>query len=190
MRKLLLLTALLTLSFNSFSQGKSGSTEWFASFGLNAINSQGSQSPVGKIGDWAINIPVSLAVEVGWESGFSVEQAFTLNSFAKGDEIDGAELLEDYTYYSFDTHAKYYFGKHIFPSADWIDFYGNAGVGFFKVDNTNISLNLGGGALVWLNRRQTIGIRAQVIAKFALDHADSGFDNNHFQTHLQAIFAL
>jgi hypothetical protein len=190
MRKLLILIALLTFSFNSFSQGTSSTSEWFASIGLNGINSQGSQSPVGKIGDWAINIPVSLALEVGWTSGFSIEQAFTLNSFAKGDEIDNVELQEDYTYYSFDTHAKYYFGKHIFPSADWIDFYGNAGVGFFHIDNTNISLNLGGGVLVWLNRRQTIGIRGQVISKFALDHSKSGLDNNHFQTHIQAIFAL
>ncbi|WP_299519998.1 hypothetical protein [Winogradskyella sp.] len=190
MRKLLLLTALLTFSLNSFGQASSSNTEWFASVGLNAINSQGTQSPVGGLSDWAINIPVSLAVEVGWTSGLSIEQAFTLNSFAEGDEIDGVTLQEDFTYFSFDTHAKYYFGKHIFPSVDWIDFYGNAGVGFFNVDETNISLNLGGGVLFWLNRRQTFGIRAQIIGKFALDHADSGFDNNHYQAHIQAIFAL
>ncbi|MBV7269261.1 hypothetical protein [Winogradskyella luteola] len=188
MRKLLLLTTLLAFSICSFSQ--SNDKQWFGSVGLNAINSQGTQSPINGIGDWAINIPVSLAVEVGWTSGLSIEQAFTLNSFSEGDEIDGVELPEDYTYMSFDTHAKYYFGKHLFPSADWIDFYGNAGVGFFHIDNTNVSLNLGGGVLFWLNRRQTFGIRAQVIGKFALDHSDSGLDNNHYQTHIQAIFAL
>ncbi len=192
MRKLFLPTLLLALAinFNSYGQASRSDTEWFASVGLNAINSQGTQSPFGNIGDWHINIPVSLAVEVAWTSGLSIEQAFTLNSFAEGDQIDNITLTEDFTYFSFDTHAKYYFGQHIFPSVDWIDFYGNAGVGFFNVDETNVSLNLGGGVLVWLNRRQTIGIRAQIIGKFALDHKDSGFDNNHYQTHIQAIFAL
>ena len=190
MRKLLLLTVLTTLTLNSFGQASSSDKEWFASVGLNAINSQGTRSPVGGIGDWAINVPISLGVELAWTSGLSIEQAFTLNSFAEGDKIDGIELQEDYTYLSFDTHAKYYFGKHLFPSADWIDFYANAGVGFFKIDDTNISMNLGGGVLFWLNRRQTFGIRAQVIGKFAFDHSDSGLDNNHYQTHIQAIFAL
>ncbi|MEF3077588.1 hypothetical protein [Winogradskyella poriferorum] len=188
MRKLLLLATLLTFTFNSYSQ--SDSAEWFGSVGLNAINNQGTQSPINGMGDWAINLPISLGIEVGWTSGLSIEQAFTLNSYSKGDMIDNFELQEDYTYYSFDTHAKYYFGKHIFPSADWIDFYGNAGVGFFNIDETNISLNLGGGVLFWLNRRQTFGIRAQVIGKFALDQAKSGLDNNHYQTHIQAVFAL
>lgn len=194
MRRLLLLTVLLTFSLNSFGQSDdtklSDETEWFGSIGLNAINSQGTQSPVGKMGDWAINIPISLAVEIGWTSGLSIEQAFTLNSFSEGESIDGVKLQDDYSYLSFDTHAKYYFGKHILPKTDWIDFYGNAGVGFFHIDNTNISLNLGGGVLFWLNRRQTYGIRAQVIGKFALDHSDSGLDNNHYQTHIQAIFLL
>lgn len=188
MKKLLILSAVITLTLNSYSQ--SNSTEWFGSVGLNAVNSAGTQSPANGMTDWAINLPISLGVEVRWTSGLSIEQAFTLNSFAEGDKIDGVVLQEDYTYYSFDTHAKYYFGKHIFPSADWIDFYGNAGVGFFIIDETNISLNLGGGVLFWLNRRQTIGIRAQVIGKFALDHAESGLDNNHYQTHIQAVFAL
>ncbi|MEO1032027.1 MAG: hypothetical protein AAFX55_11515 [Bacteroidota bacterium] len=190
MRKLFLLTVLLALYLSSFGQASNNDKEWFASVGLNAINSQGTQSPVGGLTDWAINIPISLAVEVAWTSGLSIEQAFTINSFAEGDEIDGVTLQDDFTYLSFDTHAKYYFGKHIFPRTEWIDFYGNAGVGFFNIDETNVSLNLGGGVLVWLNRRQTFGIRAQVIGKFALDHSNSGFDNNHYQTHIQAIFAL
>lgn len=188
MKKLLLVLSLVAFTLTSTAQ--KSDTEWFGSIGLNAINSQGTRSPVGKMGDWAINIPVSLAVEVGWTSGLSIEQAFTINSFAKGEEIDGVELEDDFSYFSFDTHVKYYFAKHIFPNAEWIDFYGNAGVGFFNINETNISMNLGGGVLVWLNRRQTFGLRAQVIGKFALDHAESGLDNNHYQTHIQAFFAL
>ncbi|MBO6881110.1 MULTISPECIES: hypothetical protein [Winogradskyella] len=188
MKKLTLL--LILVSFSLSSNAQKSDNEWFASVGLNAINSLGSQSPIYRPGDWANGIPISLAVEVGWTTGFSIEQAFTVNKFSEDDEIDGADLKQDYTYTSFDTHVKYYFGKHIFPDADWLDFYGNAGVGFFSIDNTNVSANLGGGVLVWLNRRQTIGIRGQVIGKFALNHKESGLDNNHYQTHLQVIFAL
>ncbi|MCA0151884.1 hypothetical protein [Winogradskyella vincentii] len=190
MRKFLIVLALLTISSNIIAQQGSNTKEWFLGAGLNAINSQGTKSPVGGMGDWAINIPVSAAVELKWNSGLAVEQSITINSFEEGDDIDGILLLEDYSYLSFDTHVKYYFGKHIFPEADWIDFYANSGFGLFSIENTNLSFNLGGGILFWLNRRQTIGIRAQVIGKFALDHSDSGIDNNHYQTHIQAFFAL
>ncbi|MFP4845191.1 hypothetical protein [Winogradskyella sp. PE311] len=188
MKKIILLLILVSFSISSFSQ--SSDKEWFGSIGLNAINSLGTRSPVSSPGDWANGLPISLAIELGWESGFSIEQGFTLNKFSKGDKIDGVTLTDDFTYTSFDTHAKYYFGKHIFPNVDWLDIYGNAGLGIFSVDETNISANLGGGVLVWFNRRKTLGARLQSIAKFAFDHKDSGFDNNHFQTHLQLIFAL
>lgn len=184
----IIIALFICYSLSGFSQR--GEKEWFLGAGLNAINSQGTKSPLNGIGDWANGLPFSLAGELMWDSGLAVEQSITFNKFAEGDKIDGAVLQEDYTYVSFDTHAKYYFGKHLFPSADWIDFYANAGVGFFTIDNTNISMNLGGGVLFWLNRRQTFGIRAQVIGKFAFDHSESGLDNNHYQTHIQAIFAL
>ncbi|WP_339754428.1 hypothetical protein [uncultured Winogradskyella sp.] len=188
MRKLILVSAFLTFTFSSFAQVDD--KEWFVSIGVNAINSIGTQSPINSPDDWAFNLPISAAVELSWTSGLSIEQSITLNSFSENDMIDGAILTKDYTYISFDTYAKYYFGKHIFPNADWIDFYANAGVGFFHIENTNISANLGGGVLFWLNHRRTFGLRAQSIAKFALNPKDSGFDNNHFQAHLQAIFLL
>jgi hypothetical protein len=188
MKKLLLSTLLICITLSAFSQRND--KEWFASVGLNAINSAGTQSPFNGLDDWGINLPLSAAIELAWTSGIAIEQAFTLNSFAEGNRIDGALLTEDYTYMSFDTHVKYYFGKHIIPDWDWLDLYANAGVGFFTVDETNISANLGGGIQVWLNRRQTIGVRLQTIAKFAFDHAESGFDNNHYQTHIQMVFAL
>ncbi|WP_411893491.1 hypothetical protein [Winogradskyella sp. A2] len=190
MSKLLLAITVISFSFTTLAQNNQNSKEWFISIGLNAINSQGTKSPVSGMGDWAINIPVSAAVELKWESGLAIEQSVTVNSFAEGDLIDGIVLQEDFSYLSFDTHVKYYFGKHIFPDVDWLDIYANSGVGFFSIENTNLSFNLGGGLLFWLNRRQTIGIRAQVIGKLALDHSESGIDNNHFQTHIQAFIAL
>jgi len=190
MRKFLIALAVISISSNIIAQQGSNTKGWFLSAGLNAINSQGTKSPFNGMDEWAINVPISAAVELKWDSGLALEQSITINSFAEGDVIDGGTLTEDFSYLSFDTHVKYYFGKHIFPEVDWIDFYANSGVGFFSIENTNVSFNLGGGILFWLNRRQTIGIRAQVIGKLALDHSESGIDNNHFQTHIQAFIAL
>ena len=184
----IIIALFICYSLSGFSQR--GEKEWFLSAGLNAINSQGTKSPLNGIGDWANGLPFSVAGELMWESGLAVEQSITFNKFAEGDEIDGQLLTEDYTYTSFDSHVKYYFGNKIFPNSTWVDFYANAGVGFFSIENTNVSFNIGGGILFWLNRRETIGIRAQVIGKMALDPAQSGLDNNHFQTHIQAFIAL
>ncbi|WP_299127597.1 hypothetical protein [uncultured Winogradskyella sp.] len=184
-------TLLLILIFvSSFSFAQRSDKDWFASVGLNSINSLGTRSPFNSPGDWANGLPLSLGVELIWDSGLSIEQAFTLNKFPEGNTIDGVTLKEDFTYTSFDTHVKYYFGKHILPDVEWLEIYANSGLGLFSVDEVNLSFNLGGGVLVWFNRRKTLGARLQTIGKFAFNHKDSGFDNNHFQSHLQLIFAL
>ncbi len=189
MKKLALIVTLVAFSFSSFAQGKNN--EWLLSVGLDAINTLGSRSPIYHPEDWTFQFPISAAVEFNWSDDFAIEQAITLNGFTEENRIDGADLKEDYSYVSFDTHVKYYFGKHILNRrVDWIDFYANAGVGFFHIDETNISANLGGGVLFWLNQAKSFGLRAQVIGKFAFNHPESGFDNNHYQYHLQAVFKL
>ena len=188
MKKIILL--ILLVSFSMSSSAQVNKNEWLLSVGLNAVNSLGTQSPINSPDEWSFRFPISAAVELNWSDALAIEQSVTFNGFTEEDTIDGAKLTKDYTYISFDTSVKYYFGKHILPNAEWIDFYANAGVGFFHIDETNVSLNIGGGVLFWLNQSRTFGIRAQTIAKAALNHPDSGFDNNHFQYHLQAVFKL
>ncbi|WP_299106711.1 outer membrane beta-barrel protein [uncultured Winogradskyella sp.] len=191
MKKLFLIVLLVSFSLSSFAQRHDD--EWHLSIGLNALNSLGSQNPFHKPGDWTFEFPISAAVEFNWSEKFAIEQAITFNGFAEGAGLDEApfqEVEKDYNYVSLDTHLKYYFGRHIAPNDDWFDLYANAGVGFFHIDETNISFNLGGGVLFWLNRNRSFGLRAQTIAKFAFNHKDSGYDNNHYQYHLQAIFKL
>jgi hypothetical protein len=164
--------------------------EWALIVGVNAINSLGTRSPINSPDEWSFRYPISAAAEFNWGNNFTIEPSFTFNGFTEKNTIDGATLTKDYNYISFDTHVKYYFGRYILPETDWINFYANAGLGLFHIDKTNVSANLGGGVLFWLNEKQTFGLRAQTIGKFAFDHPDSGFDNNHFQYHLQAVIIL
>jgi len=191
MKKILLLAFIITFSISSFAQRND--SDWSLSIGFNAINSLGTQSPFNSPEDWSFQFPISAAVEFNWTEQFAIEQSITFNGFTQDSRIDYAEPEKDYNYLSLDTHVKYYFGELIFGrgrNVDWFDIYANAGVGFFHIDQTNISANIGGGVLFWLNRNRTFGLRAQTIAKFAFNHSDSGYDNNHYQYHLQAVFKL
>ena len=186
--KHLLVLFIFTLSLQSY--GQRNYDDWMVNVGINAINSLGTQSPINSPEDWAFRHPIAVSVEKGWSELFSIELAASFNGFEENVRFDPRPATEDFTYFGLDTHIKYYFGEHIFPREDWIDFYGSAGIGMFTIDEANISINAGGGVLVWLNRYRTFGLRAQIIGKFAFDNANSGFDNNHYQYNLQAVFKL
>ncbi|WP_179318059.1 outer membrane beta-barrel protein [Winogradskyella helgolandensis] len=191
MKKFILIALLVSFSISSFAQRNSrANDDWYLSIGVNAINSLGTRSPFNSPSDWAFDLPISAAAEYNWSDTFAIEQSVTFNGFTEDTEIDGTELSKDYTYISFDTNVKYYFGQFIFPNLDWLEIHANAGVGFFHIDETNISANLGGGVLFWLNANRTFGLRLQTTGKFAFNHPESGFDNNHFQHHLQVVFKL
>ena len=191
MKKVFLIALFVSFSISSFAQR--GEKDWYINFGVNAINSLGSQSPIYHPEDWSFQNPISAAVEFNWTEKFAIEQSITFNGFTTENRIDSDynNLKEDYNYLSLDTHVKYYFGEHIFGDRlDWLELYVNGGIGFFHIDETNMSANLGGGVLVWLNDSRTFGIRAQTIGKFAFNHPDSGYDDNHYQYHLQVVFKL
>jgi hypothetical protein len=167
--------------------------EWYVSVGVNTINSLGSKNPLESPGDWAFKTPISASIETRWTDLFAVEIGLSLNGFEAGERLDAAgPPQEDLTYFAIDTSFKYYFGEYIFPRQEWIDFYVNAGLGLFIIDDANLSINLGGGAIFWLNRNHTFGLKPQALAKFAVNHRDAGqiYPNNHFQYSLQAIFKL
>lgn len=167
--------------------------EWLLSVGVNALNSQGTKSPVDDISDWAFRFPIAVGVETQFSRLFSVEVAASLNGYDAGEAIDAAGPSDDaLTYVALDTNLKYYFGEYLFPETEWIDFYGLAGLGYFDIDGGNMSANVGGGAVVWFNRIKSYGIKAQAVGKFAFDHSNDGssYANNHFQYNLMMIFRL
>jgi len=192
MKKITLIIALL-LSVCTYAQENDG---WIFGVGVNAVNDLGSESPVENIGDWAFKTPIALSAEKAWSKYFSLEIAGTINGFDKN-EIEISD--KKYTYYALDTNVKYYFGDHIIPSVKWLDMYASAGVGMFLLGEGdvfkhtgtgNLTGNLGGGFLFWLNKNQTFGLKTQVMAKFAANNGDVGINTNHYQYTAQVIFKL
>ncbi|MAX71163.1 MAG: hypothetical protein CMC76_08695 [Flavobacteriaceae bacterium] len=191
---------LLTLFISSFALISTAQSirsvdrgEWLFSVGLNTVNSLGTRNPVEGAGDWAYRFPLSVSLETKWFDIFSIEAALSVNGVAANQRLDAAgPPTEDLTYVAIDTNLKYYFGEYIFPRADWLDFYAAGGVGLFVFDDANMSFNLGGGAMFWINRRRTIAIKPQVMAKFGLNSSKESFEypNNHFQHSIMAVFVL
>lgn len=195
MKKIFLALVISCITLTTFAQSDRSlrQDEWLINVGFNTINSLGSKNPFKSPGDWAFRFPLAFGAETRWSELFTLEIALSLNGFAENAPLDAVgPPSTNETYIALDTSLKYYFGEYIFPRTEWIDFYGNAGLGVFSLDGANISANIGGGALFWLNRNNTFGFRLQGIGKFALNHSDNGrvYANNHFQYSLQLVFKL
>ena len=195
MKRILLASVITCFTFVITAQSERSirEDEWLLSVGVNTINSLGTKNPFEDPSDWAFRFPLMASIEGKFFDLFSLEVDLSLNGFEENERLDAAgPPSEDFTYLGIDTALKYYFGEYIFPRAEWIDFYAKAGLGFFIIDDANIAFNFGGGALFWLNRAHTFGLRAQGVGKFAFDHSDRGsvYPNNHFQYSLQAVFKL
>lgn len=193
MKKIILFIILVALiSFDGESQVNKRDfrsiESWTVSVGVNAVGSLGTRNPVERLGEFEFNQPLALAVENRWSRFLSIEQDFTLNKFKITSRIDNGRLPEELTYFSTNTYLKYYFGDELFPEALWLDMYAGAGLGIFSIDELNTSANIVLGGSVWVSR--TVAIRLQGVGKFAFNHKDNQYDNNHFQYMLQVTFKL
>ena len=196
MKKILLASVIACFTFTTMTAQSERSVrydDWLFSIGINTINSLGTKNPFESPSDWAFRVPLMASIESKFFDYFTIEAGISLNGFEENIRLDAAgPPSDDITYFSVDTAIKYYFGEYIFPDTEWIDFYGSAGLGFFLLDDANIAFNFGGGALFWLNRSRTFGLKLQGLGKFAFDHSDRGsvYPNNHFQYSIQAVFKL
>ncbi|MDP5082023.1 MAG: hypothetical protein NWP87_05145 [Winogradskyella sp.] len=190
---LALVVSCFTLAISGQSDRSIEQDEWYVSVGVNTINSLGSKNPLESPGDWAFKTPISASIETRWTDLFSLEIGLSLNGFDAGAPLDAAgPPAEDLIYFAVDTSLKYYFGEYILPRQEWFDLYIGAGLGLFVIEDANLSFNIGGGAIFWLNRNHTFGLKPQAVAKFAANHRDAGqiYPNNHFQYSIQAVFKL
>jgi hypothetical protein len=82
--------------------------------------------------------------------------------FEADDNIDGSTSLnDDYNYFSLDPSVKYYFRDLIFSEYSRFPLYGMTDPGFFFINESNISFNIDGGLLVWLNKNHSFGVKLQ-----------------------------
>jgi len=199
--KKLCLIAFFCTGLTGHAQLRPAFDDWFLTAGFNAVNSLGSLNPFYQPGNWAFRTPFAFSAEKQFARDWTLELAINTNGWKEGDPIDrGSEpdnplnpgtAPQDFSYFAFDINAKWYFGRQVFRRGnDKIDLYANGGLGVFSIDGTNLSFNLGGGILFWLNEENTFGLRLQVIGKFAFDNSNSGYDNNHYQWGLHAIYRL
>lgn len=183
---LLFIFALTFISF-SFGQRYPNRSEFQVSLGLNTIANLGTQSPIEDIDKWAFSTPFAIGVEYKWSDLFGVEEVFSFNKFSDNSIIDGRFINEEFSYFSADTHIKYYFGEH-FLDSEFIELFAKGGVGLFKLNETNGSFNFGGGITYWI--RENIGISGQGVGKFAFDSSNKLYDSNHFQFSLMFTYRL
>jgi len=184
MKNFLLLLGFLSFCISVNSQDRNDTYRF--SFGVNAIDNSGRQSPFSNINDWAFIPAITI---IGFEyrisNLFTIEELFSLNKFSSGYKIDGVALNKDLRYFSADTNIKYYIGEY-FLNSEKIDLFLTAGLGFYDYSVTFASANLGGGFVFWFN--DDIGIGVQSLGKFTLGDKDKQFSSNHLQYFLQLIY--
>ncbi|MEO5790392.1 MAG: hypothetical protein ACOH2D_17645 [Gelidibacter sp.] len=162
-------------------------SDWKVSVGVNAVGSLGTRNPFKKLGDFAFQFPLAVAIEHQWSEQFALEQDITLNGFKTGTTLDTGTLSEKLTYFSTNTNLKWYFADYLFD-VEYFDLYLSGGLGIFYMDEINTSSNLSAGAQYWFN--ENIAVRLQSTAKFATNPKDHLYANNHFQYVLQVVFRL
>lgn len=196
MKKVILVLILIVLfSAESYSQSRYTKEEYRAiksltiSAGVNTVGSFGTRNPFKYLGEFKFKQPFAVAIQYrGLSDVLSLEQDFTLNKFETNDEIDNVPVPQDFTYFSTNTYVKYYFSRDLFPETYWLDLFTGGGLGIFKIDDVNGSFNLVLGGIAWIT--PYIGVSIQGVGKFAFNHKDAGFDNNHFQYMFYTVFKL
>jgi len=194
MKKLLFIAVVLigTLSYGQSPTKqayRNSQSEWILSVGVNALGNLGTRNPFERLEDFKLKNPLAIAIEHRWTKYLSIEQDLSFNGYDDGEFIDNGTLTDDVLYFTTNTSLKFYFSDYLYD-ADWVDLYASGGVGIFTIDELNTSANVSVGALFWLNSNRTFGIRFQGTGKFAFNHPDKQFDNNHFQYFAQAVFRL
>jgi len=179
----------LALSFSVLTFGQTPGDGWLVSAGVNAVNNLATHSPFNSPDEWAFKTPFSFGVEKILDNRFGIDLNLSFNGYNQGDNRDGSSTDKSYDYFSFDPSVKYYFGDIIFKDDSPFHLYGMAGPGFYFIDDNNLTINAGGGLLVWLNDNRNFGIKLQSLAKFGLDSKNK-YDDDHFQYHLQLVFHL
>ncbi len=116
-----------------------------------------------------------------------------LNGYSEGEPIDETgSLSNDRSYFTIVTSLHYEFGECLLPNTEWPDFYARAGLGYFYLENRNISANFRERFKLCFIKNKSFGPKGSLIGKLAINHSDIGdnYANHHFQYILQVVLIL
>ncbi|HLT34181.1 MAG TPA: hypothetical protein VKZ98_10355 [Aquaticitalea sp.] len=190
MKRIILIIFVTFIGISTYAQNPGN--DWLLSVGVNTVANFGTQNPLEDVNDnidrFAFKHPVAIGIERRWTKHLYIEQDFTLNGFKENEFIDNGVPDKDLTYFSTNTTLKYYFDDLLFRNTDWLNLYAGAGVGIFNIHELNTSVNVALGTVIWVSEK--VGIRLGTLGKFAIDHDERQYDNNHYQFMLQGVFKL
>lgn len=168
-------------TFNTLAQNDDTSNNrWLFKFGGNLVNNYGGSNSIDghEIQKFAFSRQLAAGVEYRFSKRVSVGYLLSLNKFkALYADLSGSLISEDINYAASDFNLKYYLWD--VGTNNNFNTYFSGGIGAFGIENNNsISLNFGGGLIVWLNN--SLGINLESFAKWSLNN-DANYVTNHFQ---------
>lgn len=170
-----------------YSQYRYNDRGFSLSLGTHAVNSQGSQDPFFNPSGWITNGAFIFGAEIEVDENVSINGSLSFANIPSGESLETL-ITEDLTYLAIDFNVRYYLGRLLFPEIKWLDIYGTAGLGYFKIDENNVSFNLGGGATFWFSSSKKLGLNAQFLGKLANNIGTERLSNNHYQYSLQLVY--
>jgi outer membrane protein OmpA-like peptidoglycan-associated protein len=161
--------------------------------GINVVDSTGEESPLDTFNSdfdqVAFSSPYMLELEYRFSNLFGLALSASVNRWKKNEGvIDGTLLNKDEIYTAIDLDLKYYFDESLnfLDRYEWLDLYLHGGIGYFKIKESDCTLNFGPGANIWFN--ESVGLNLSGTGKWALNHGGSLYDTNHFQISAGILF--
>lgn len=185
MKKILIILLVTTFGFTAHAQRFEEG--WQLNAGFNVVGNQGTQNPVEKLDKFVFRNPFIVGIENRWTKEFSVEQDISFNGFKSGTYVNDGIIDDNMLYFSTNTTVKWFFSDYLYD-LEALELYAGGGVGLFHMDELNTSFNLSGGVQWWID--DYIGVRLQGVGKFAVNHKNRQYANNHWQYALQVVYRL
>lgn len=189
------ITTLLILGVFSIghSQYKLDQSGWSFDAGINLVDNSGNRLPFkgySELKAMALSSPFTLGAENRFSDLFSYTGRLSINQWkANEGVIDKTTISEDISYLSMDGGLKFYVDQLILSNTrpNWFELYLEGGLGYFNIDSAHVSLNFGGGSIIWLSK--SVGINLQLMSKFIVINKVN-YGTNHYQSHLGFKFIL
>lgn len=157
--------------------------KWLFKIGANIVDNSGDTNPFNGLDLKKMGFSNNYAagIDYRFHRHWSVGLFASNNRFvANRAELDGVIISKDMKYFATDLNLKYYLwgAEYENINSNRFNIYLSGGVGSFKIVDSSISLNFGGGLIYWLN--DSFALNLESVAKWATK-SNVQFDSNHFQ---------